>query len=431
MTVSLLNGTGLGGTAQDDTLTDIENLTGSFFADVLTGDDGNNVLVGGVGFDRLDGGLGNDWLVGGIGFDILIGGEGLDFASYGAATSLVTVDLANGYGSGAEAEGDTLSGVENISGSAHGDVLLGDAGSNILIGQAGNDTLFGGVGADLLIGLADDDTYFVDNALDVVAEAGSQGIDTVLTSVSYTLTPGSDIEVFRTTDDNGTTAIDLTGNASGNEITGNNANNVLDGGGGNDQLIGRNGDDTYLVDSASDAITENGGQGIDTVRAAVSYTLTAGADVELLATSDDNGTTAIDLTGNANGNIVRGNAGSNIISGGDGNDELLGLGGADIFLFNTPFDAAGNVDVVVDFNVVDDTILLEASAFASIPTGALPAERFVVGTAALDADDNILYDSSTGALYYDSDGNGAAAAVQFAELSAGLALTHLDFLVSI
>ena len=417
MDVNLLTGTGSGGTAEGDTLTDVENLIGSIFDDDLTGDDEDNLLHGGIGIDvlvgnggndTLDGGIGNDWLVGGNDADTLVGGEGLDFASYGAASSLVTIDLAYGIGLGAEAENDTLSGIENIAGSAHGDVLFGDAGSNILIGQAGDDTLFGGVGADLLIGLADDDTYFVDNALDVVVEAGSQGIDTVLTSVSYALTAGADVEVFRTTDDNGTTAIDLTGNASGNEITGNNASNVLDGGGGNDQLIGRDGDDTYLVDSATDTITENGGQGIDTVRTNVSYVLTAGADVELLATSDDNGTAAIDLTGNANGNIVRGNNGNNVINGGDGDDDLTGLGGQDLFLFDTPLDAAVNLDVITDFNVADDTILLENTVFGAFAAGGLAAERFVIGTAALDANDNIIYDAVTGALYYDSDGNGAA-----------------------
>ena len=336
--VNLLTGIGSGGTADGDTLTDVENLVGSLFDDDLTGDDERNLLQGGTGLDELvgnggndtlEGSIGDDWLVGGAGADTLTGGNGSDFISYDSSGTGVTVNLAAGTAAGGHAAGDTFTSIENVAGSDFADSLTGNEQTNILKGGGGNDTLVGGLGADVLIGLFDDDTYVLDNALDVVSEGGGQGNDTVLTSVSYILSAGADVEIFRTTDDNGTAAIDLTGNAAGNEITGNNAGNVLDGGGGNDQLIGRGGDDTYLVDSAGDTVTENGGQGIDTVRTSVSYTLTAGADVELLATTDDAGTAAIDLTGNANGNIVHGNTGNNVINGGDGNDELTGLGGQD------------------------------------------------------------------------------------------------------
>jgi Ca2+-binding RTX toxin-like protein len=194
-------------------------------------------------------------------------------------------------------------------------------------------------------------------------------------------------------------------------------------------MAGGEGDDTYFVHDALDVVVENGGQGIDTVLASASYTLTAGADVETLATADDAGTDAIDLTGNANGNNVRGNAGNNAVNGGDGRDTLTGLGGQDSFLFDTPLDAAVNLDVITDFDVADDTILLENTVFGAFAAGGLAAERFVVGTAALDASDNIIYDAVTGRLFYDSDGTGAAAAIQFAEVTAGLALTELDFLV--
>ena len=88
-----------------------------------------------------------------------------------------------------------------------------------------------------------------------------------------------------------------------------------------------------------------------------------------------------------------------------------------------------NVDVITDFSVADDTIRLDDAIFSAFANGPLAAERFVVGTAALDASDNIIYNSAIGVIYYDSDGNGAAAAIQFAQVSAGLALTHLDFIV--
>jgi serralysin len=141
------------------------------------------------------------------------------------------------------------------------------------------------------------------------------------------------------------------------------------------------------------------------------------------------GTAAINLTGNANGNEVRGNNGNNVLNGGNGRDTLTGLGGQDQFLFNTALNAASNVDEISDFNVAADTILLDDAIFTTLTAGTLAAEQFVTGTAAQDAQDRIVYDSATGALFYDSDGTGAVAAIQFAEVAPGLALTNLDFLV--
>jgi Ca2+-binding RTX toxin-like protein len=195
-------------------------------------------------------------------------------------------------------------------------------------------------------------------------------------------------------------------------------------------MIGRNGNDTYFVDNAGDSVTEAGGQGVDQVRTSVSWTLTGGADVETLRTTNDAGVGAINLTGNNAGNILRGNAGANILNGRDGNDELTGLGGADSFLFDTALNGATNIDVITDFNVADDTIMLDDDVFSSsLGLGNIASSEFVIGAAALDANDRIIYNDVTGALYYDSDGNGGTAQVQFATLSAGLALTSTDFLV--
>jgi serralysin len=321
-------------------------------------------------------------------------------------------------------------GADRLRGGDGHDTLNGMDGNDTLRGEAGNDILNGGAGADTMIGGYGNDTYGVDNWWDVVTESGGQGTDVVRTSVSYALTSGSDIEVLETTNHNGTTALTLVGNSSGNQIIGNNGDNVISGGAGADEMVGRGGNDTYYVDNASDEITENGGQGIDTVLTSVSYTLTAGADVELVATTNDNGTVAINLTGNANGNIVQGNNGNNIINGGDGDDELTGLGGQDSFLFNTALSEDFNVDVITDFNVADDRILLDDAIFSSsLGLGNISSGEFVVGTAALDANDRIIYDSNSGALYYDSDGIGGTAAIQFAEVNPGLGLTHLDFFV--
>ena len=410
----LLNGqTGAGssGDAAGDFLFNIENLTGSVFNDLLSGSSAANVLSGNNG---------NDTLVGNGGNDTLNGGLGADTASYGTSSAGVSVNLGLGFGMGGNSGFDTLISIENANGSSFTDFLIGSATANVLNG---------GVGADALQGEAGNDIFIVDNAGDLVFENGGEGTDEVRTSVSYTLTANQDIETLRTTNDNGTAGINLAGNGSGNQIVGNNGDNVINGGAGADQLVGRGGDDFYIVDNGGDAITENGGQGIDEVRTSVSYVLTAGADVEVLATADDNGVAAINLTGNGSGNVVRGNNGANFISGAGGNDQLTGLGGQDTFAFNTTLNAATNVDVISDFSVADDTIQLENDVFVGLATSGLDATQFANGTAAQDATDRIIYDDTTGALFFDQDGVGGVAAVQFATLSAGLALTNLDFLV--
>jgi Ca2+-binding RTX toxin-like protein len=147
-----------------------------------------------------------------------------------------------------------------------------------------------------------------------------------------------------------------------------------------------------------------------------------------LTTTNAAGVGAINLAGNSFGQQIIGNAGNNVIGGAGGNDVLRGLGGSDTFFFNTPL-GAGNVDTIVDFNVAADTIRLENAVFTGLPAGALAATAFVIGAAAADALDRIIYNNVAGSLLFDSDGNGAAAAVQFASISAGLAMTAADFFV--
>ena len=332
VTIDLTNGYGYGGTAAGDTLESIENVTGSPYGDTLLGNDvhnvlwgmsGNDVLKGGGGDDELRGVNGDDTLEGGAGADFLQGAWGVDTAAYTTSDEGVMVALWSGAAHYGDAEGDTFGAIENLTGSNHADSLIGDDGVNVLSGMSGNDSLKGLGGADTLeggfgddhldgdtggdtmIGGFGDDTYYVDNWWDVVTEAGGQGADTVLTSVSWELTAGADVEYLRTTNPNGTAAINLTGNASGNAIVGNDGNNLIIGGGGVDEMTGRDGNDSYFVDNAGDMVIESGGQGIDAVRASVSYTLAAGVDVETLSTTQLAGTDAINLTGNSSGSRRR------------------------------------------------------------------------------------------------------------------------------
>jgi len=160
--VDLAAGTGSGGDAQGDTLTGIENAEGGSGNDTLIGSGAANRLLGGAGNDTLSGAAGDDTLSGGAGGDLLAGGDGVDWAAYDASSSGVAVSLLAGTASGGEAAGDTLSGVENLRGSAFADTLTGDGGANALAGGAGNDLLRGGLGNDTLTGGTGNDLFRFD-----------------------------------------------------------------------------------------------------------------------------------------------------------------------------------------------------------------------------------------------------------------------------
>jgi serralysin len=170
------------------------------------------------------------------------------------------------------------------------------------------------------------------------------------------------------------------------------------------------------------------------VQSSVSFNLTGQAIENLTLT----GGAAINGTGNGLANRITGNDAANLLQGGTGGadtldgglgaDTLTGGSGPDAFLFGTALGGS-NIDHITDFSVPDDRILLSSAIFAGLPTGVVAASAFVIGATAADALDRIIYNSATGALYYDADGSGAGAAVQFAEVSAGLAMTNADFVI--
>ena len=333
-----------------------------------------------------------------------------------------------------------LSGV-TLTGNAKANILTGSAHDDTLSGLGGNDTLNGLAGNDTLLGGAGNDTYIVDSAGDVVTEAAGAGTDLVQASVSYTLS--ANVEKLTLT---GTAAIDATGNALANKLTGNSGNNVLDGGAGSDAMAGDAGDDTYYVDANGDAVKEATNAGIDTVHSTLAaYTL--GANVENLtlegsAVNGTGNTLANTLTGNAAANVLSGLAGNDLLDGGAGNDTLVGGAGndalrggsgADIFRFGkTALSATTNVDTINDFTPIDDTLALENAIFKKLTaTGALSAANFraSINGSAGDTNDFILYDTDSGALYYDADGSGAGTAIQFATLIGMPTVTAADFMV--
>ena len=345
-------------------------------------------------------------------------------------------------------------GADTINGSNAIDIVGGFAGADIVRGFGANDILDGGAGDDRLIGGLGDDTYLVDAAGDVTLEAINQGVDTVISAVTRSL--GNHIENLVL---DGATAIDGTGNTLANVITGNNAANklfgangadtlvgggggdTLDGGGGADTMSGGAGNDTYIVNVLADSVVELGGQGVDTVRSSVTHTLSG--DVENLiitsvaAVNGNGNTLGNSITGGSAANVLNGlggadtidgGTGGDTINGGTGSDTLTGGGGADIYVFNAALGPA-NDDVITDFNFANDFIHIDNAVFTGLALGALAASAFHAGTAAAAADDRIIYDAATGALYFDADGVGGAAQKIFATITPGATISAADFVV--
>jgi serralysin len=227
----------------------------------------------------------------------------------------------------------------------------------------------------------------------------------------------------------GTAAADIIYGLGGSDtLYGRAGDDIIDGGAGKDKMYGEQGNDIYYIDHKSDSIVEVAGGGIDTVRTALSsYTLAA--NVENLEYS---GSGSFAGTGNALDNVMRGGSGSDTLNGGLGHDRLFGGSGSDSFNFTSALSSS-NIDTILDFNTAADTIRIDNAVFKSFSkTGALASSAFVTGTAAADADDRIIFDRSTGSLFYDADGTGITSAIKFATLDlAGLSgtVTSSDFVI--
>ena len=284
-----------------------DQLNGNGGDDDLRGGAGSDALNGGNGADRLNGGTGTDAMNGGSGNDIYIVDDAGDVLVEGAGGGLDSIFTSVGWTLAAEFE---RLGVSDFA-TTYAIDLTGNGVANEMWGNAGANVLDGAGGADLMYGFGGDDTYRVDNAGDIVIELPGEGIDTITTTVSYTI--AHDIEKLLVADPASTGAINLTGNESANEITGNAGANLIDGGSGADTMTGLGGNDIYIVDNANDTIVEASNGGLDTVFTSVGMTL--GNDVERLGVNGFYTTFAIDLTGNALDNEMWGNDGVNVLDG--------------------------------------------------------------------------------------------------------------------
>lgn len=544
VTVNLQTGIALDGFGGTDALFNIEGVSGSDFADSITGSDSltvADVLRGNAGNDTINGGLGNDQVDYSADYDDNLDGNGVA-VNLGATATLGAWGTVN---AGTARDGwnntDTLSNIEDIAGSLYNDYLVGSTGANVIKGLAGNDTLDGGAGNDTLDGGAGNDVYYVDSVSDVVIEAASAGNDLVNASVTHTL--GAEIEALTLT---GTAAINGTGNSLDNLLTGNSAanllsglagldtliggagndtliggtgadtldggadtdmvdysgaaggvtlslqagtasddgsgavdtlsnieqvrgsafadaltgdgsanrleglagNDTLDGGSGADVMLGGLGNDSYAVDNAGDVVTEVLNEGTDTVTSSVSYTLTDNVENLVLATGSSSlaGTGNIlanAITGNDGNNTLNGLAGNDTLDGGIGSDYLRGgagldvlTGGADIDHFVFAAGAVGDTiasiagDTVADFSSTVDKLDFDNALFTAIgPDGALNANAFYSAagvSSGHDADDRLVYNTTTGGLYYDADGNGVGASVLVATFTGSPTVAAAD-----
>lgn len=430
----------------------VQNIVINMIAGGSTFNMGNwtfNNWTNGTDLITVNGSSGNDTAIFSSQNTIFDGAAGIDTIDHSMWSGTVTVTLDGSNWVNANwASGivDTIRNVENFFGASGNDSITGDSldnslggagGNDTLTGGAGNDTLDGGdgtdtlnggIGDDILIGglLADsmtggtgNDTFYVDNAGDVVIDRASDtGTDTVFSSVTFSAagTQQDGIENITLT---GTGAINATGNALNNVLTGNSGNNTLDGGDGNDQLYGNDGldtltggigddvldggtggdtmtggagGDTYSVDNLSDVVDEfSSDTGTDLVVSTVTFSA-AGTNQSGIENITLTGSSNINATGNSLVNSLTGNSGNNVLDGGTGADTMTGGAGSDTYYV----DDAG--DIVVDLSSNAGTDLVFSSVtFSAAGTNQSGIENITLtGSSAINATGNDLANLLTG-----------------------------------
>jgi len=329
------------------------NGTGNSLNNTITGNVGNNLLNGGDGIDTLIGGAGNDTYIVDSITDIII--EVSPGGGFDTVVSSVNYTLGDNLEGLTLAEpvlnfqpGQVSTYAVNGTGNSLDNLIYGNSWNNTLNGLDGNDTLNGLDGSsDTLIGGGGNDTYIVDSTTDTITEALDQGLDTVQSSVTFSLAPFSNIENLTLTGTNNINAIGndlnniLIGNAGKNSIVGGIGNDTIIGGDSNDTLNGGSGDDTY-IDPLGTLIDSDG---IDTIQSSVSFSL-EGFDTDALKIENLTLTgTAIGGYGNTQRNKITGNDGNNTLNGGTNIDTMIGGNGNDTYNVDSTL---GTFDTVIE-----------------------------------------------------------------------------------
>ena len=395
----------------------------------VSGNSAANILVGNDGSNTLDGGPGNDIMLGGKGDDIYYIDSLDDAVIELRAEGRDTVITGISYTLPDQVENLVLVGSATMgSGNAMDNVITGNDLVNYLYGLAGNDVLDGRGGGDFLVGGIGNDTYIIDSFEDSIEERFNQGNDTANIRINglglFKLPKNVENAIL----EDGI-SVSVNGNELPNSISGNSLNNTLsgligddylsgaegsdrligglgndylDGGLGDDLLEGGLGNDYYVVDSSSDSVVELIAQGQDLVRATSDYIMPANIETLLLA-----GDANISGTGNSLNNLIQGNIGNNVLDGGGGVDTLIGGSGSDVFVFSTlsPFSVS-RADRISDFTSGEDTIKIGAKSLGIESTNGFTfasVRGFSALTTALRTQTSIVYDSSTGYLYWNQN----------------------------
>ncbi len=455
----------------------------------VVGNGGPDILDGGAGADYMEGGEGvthfyvdnagdvvvdtgsapvgnihnkkSDIIYATVSYDAVANVEVLDFigtadvnSTGNAEANTIKGNIGDNSISGAGGD-DTLRGREGddtIMGGDDNDHIEGNEGNDSLEGGAGDDALYAGAGVDTLIGGDGNDSYHDFGAGDTIVELAGGGTDTVWFNGSYDL--GANIENANVNGSSHGNALDnvITDSSGSGTLWGMDGNDWLDGkgtlygGNGNDRLIGGArmeggaGNDIYIVYDGAEVVVDTAGR--DQVKSYVSYTL--GADLDDLALLNPQDAPPLDLngTGNALNNDLIGNKGNNQLWGGDGNDRLYGMEGNDTLtggagndtleglygLDDYVFSAAAvnGRDTVVGFGTGLDRLVFTGADYGFASGHVLTAAEFTVGSAALGANAQFIWNDVTSRLYWDADGTGAGAAIELALIGNGAVVTKDD-----
>ena len=400
----------------------VEANNSSFLTQATVNDD---YIVGTSADNQINGLPGNDILVGLGGADRLNGDEGNDTIIYNTSTSPVHIDLGYNIASGGDAEGDSFSSIENVTGSQFSDKIFGDHFDNILdgndgddqlIGREGNDTLFGGSGADLLDGGEGENdlaSYFYSTA----------GVDINLTQDTASGGHADGDELDDIENVNGSLFDDI--------LNGDQLNNRLGGHHGSDQLFGHEGDDVLVGGNEGDLI--DGGEGSDTADYTASH---EAVHVDLANHVAENGEAQGDqlisienLAGSAFDDTLAGNEHGNRLSGRDGNDSLFGYESNDTLVGGLGADlldgGAGDADVA-DYSQATEGVgvNLVSGGFSGEATGDTFIDiEYVAGSG---FDDDISGDDSVNRLTGGNGNDTLFGAGGNDRLIGGLGADHLD-----
>ena len=338
-TVDLTAGTTLDGYGNSGSVTGIENVNGSALGDSITGDSGVNVLNGGDGDDTLNGRGGDD---------VIDGGAGVDTASYANAGGAVTVVLTALGGNASGADGnDSLTGIENVTGSAFDDVLIGNGEANLIQGGGGHDVIRGGAGGDTLEGGDGDDFLRGDDGDDIIR--GGNGFDragfasspvgvTVNLGIAGPQATGQGNDTFEGIEHvSGTQFNDtLTGDSGDNWLWGGSngagvtGNDVINGGGGNDLIEVGAGTHTLNGGAGTGDTLSLFGNGTDISAAGITYSLALQGSAQNTEQGMMNTSGFENVSGSIHADMIIGNSGANTLAGDLGNDTLRGEDGNDI-----------------------------------------------------------------------------------------------------